>query len=298
MRPNFAPVTAPASVEYHTAAATGERTRLQEYGIGCFRAAPTRSAWRKALKRGYVTVDRHVATTATWITGGEAIVITVPAPAEPRRKLLLPLAVLYEDDHLAVVRKPAGILVSGNGFKTVSAALPQNLQPSPLPDACRPWPVHRLDYPTTGVLLVGKTSSSIRDLNAAFEEKRVQKTYVAIVIGVPPASGTIITPIDGKPARSDYGVLASVSSERFGRLTLLRLEPETGRRHQLRKHLAGVGTPILGDQEYGREGLVLRGKGLYLHALRLRFVHPVAGEVVEVRDGELGKYTRIFPGGF
>ena len=217
-----------------------------------------------------------------------------PPPPTPRRPLTLPLAVLHEDEHLAVVRKPAGILVSGNAFKTVAAALPQNLQPSILPDACAPWPVHRLDFPTTGVLLVGKTSAAIRELGRAFAEHRVEKTYVAVVIGTPPESGRLTNAVDGKPAASAYEVLDVVASERFGQLSLLRLQPSSGRRHQLRRHLAALGHPILGDRDYGREGSILHGKGLYLHALRLRLEHPATREAFEVRDDQVEKYRKIF----
>ena len=281
--------------EYHTAASLPARVRLQEYGIGHFPTAPTRSAWKKALKGGRVTVEGQLATTATWITGGEVIALTPAPPTTSRRPLVLPLAVLYEDEQLAVVRKPAGVLVSGDAFKTVAAALPQNLQPSGLPDACRPWPVHRLDFPTTGVLLVGKTRAAIRDLSAALAAQRVTKTYLAVVIGALPERGDVNFPIDGKPAGSSYRVLGAVPSGRFGRLSLLRLRPRTGRRHQLRKHLASLGTPVLGDRDYGREGLVLQGKGLYLHALSLRFEHPNTGEVLEATDETPHRFRKLFP---
>ena len=282
--------------EYHTAASLPARVRLQEYGIGRFPSAPTRSAWKKAVKCGRVTVGGQPACTATWITGGEEIALAPPPPPTSRRPLVLPLDVLYEDDHLAVVRKPPGVLVSGNAFRTLTAALPQNLRPSPLADACRPWPVHRLDYPTTGVLLVGKTSGANRRLGAQLASGTVEKTYVAIVIGTPPTRGEMSDPVDGKRARSHYRTLDTVASRRFGTLSLLELRLDTGRRHQLRKHLAALGTPVLGDRDYGREGLLLQGKGLYLHALSLRFTHPATAEEIEVGDVVPERFRKIFPG--
>ena len=179
-----------------------------------------------------------------------------------------------------MIHKPAGIVVSGNQFKTIANALPQNLQSSPLPDATKAQPVHRLDYATTGVLLVGKTSSGIRALNKLFEDKEVEKTYYAATIGEMEEQGSIFAEIDGKPSHSDYEVCESVLSERFGKLNLVKLHPYTGRKHQLRKHLSSIGNPILGDKDYGKEPFILKGKGLYLHAYSLRFTHPFTKEEV------------------
>lgn len=193
-----------------------------------------------------------------------------------------------------MINKPAGILVSGNTFKTITNALPQNLQPSHLPDAAKPQPVHRLDYPTTGVLLIGKTSSSIRALNQGFADKRISKIYCAVTIGTMDKQGEMTAAVDGKPAKSLYWVRSSVPSPRFGRLNLVELRPQTGRRHQLRKHLAGIGNPIFGDKAYGTEGLTLYGKGIYLHALALRFTHPVTAKELRIASALPLKFRKLF----
>lgn len=268
--------------------------RIQDYGVGIFLAAPTKSALKKALKKGWVRINGEVANTAIYLRGGERIELMLPEESGPGKQLVFPLQVLLEDEHLAAVHKPAGIVVSGNSFKTMANALPQNLQRSSLADASRPQPVHRLDYPTTGVLLVGKTNSSIRALNHLFAAKEVTKTYYAVTIGRMPQQGTIVADIDGKPAESAYQVLATVASKRFGQLNLVKLSPSTGRRHQLRKHLSGIGHPILGDKDYGKEGLILSGKGLYLHAHTLRFVHPFTQEEVVVISELPGKFNKLF----
>ena len=195
---------------------------------------------------------------------------------------------------MAAIHKPAGIEVSGNKFKTIANALPQNLQPSSLPDATTPQPVHRLDYATTGIVLVGKTSSSIRALNKMFEDKTIAKTYYAVTIGKMEKNGTITSEIDGKPSHSDYKVIESVPSERFGTLNLVELDPKTGRRHQLRKHMLSLGSPILGDKEYALEGLILKGKGLYLHAYSLEFEHPFTKEIIRIADELPEKFGKIF----
>lgn len=201
---------------------------------------------------------------------------------------------LFEDDYLAVIHKPAGILVSGNTFKTITNALVINIKKSNLPDACKPQPVHRLDFATTGVLLIGKTSSSIRALNKLFEDKRINKTYYAVTIGEMKHHTTINNDIDGKSSLSQYDVIEMVPSQRFGQLNLVKLKPQTGRRHQLRKHLSQIGHPILGDKDYGIESLVLNGKGLYLHAYSLEFVHPFTSENMLIEDRFVERFKKIF----
>tara|TARA_R110001583_G_scaffold114451_1_gene264936 strand:+ start:2098 stop:2964 length:867 start_codon:yes stop_codon:yes gene_type:complete len=268
--------------------------RMQDYGVGLFNAALTKSALKKALKKRYIKVDGLVANTATFIRGGETISISIPEEVSPKKKLIFPLEVLFEDEYLAVIHKPAGILVSGNSFKTIANALSQNIKHSNLPDATKPQPVHRLDYATTGILLVGKTSSSIRALNKLFENKEVRKTYYAIAIGEMEPTGRITSEVDEKKSQSNFTRIQSVPSVRFGQLNLLQLEPETGRRHQLRIHLSSIGNPILGDKDYGIEGLVLNGKGLYLHAHSLEFKHPFTNEELALKDELPERFTKLF----
>ena len=193
-----------------------------------------------------------------------------------------------------MIRKPAGILVSGNRFKTIANALAQNIKQSNLPDATTPQPVHRLDYPTTGILLVGKTRSSIRALNKMFEDNEIKKTYYAVTIGEMGLRRKIISKIDGKESQSNYTIKESVPSKKFGILNLVKLKPQTGRRHQLRKHLSSIGNPILGDKEYGIENLILSGKGLYLHAYSLKFTHPFTNKKVHIKDKLPQRFKKIF----
>nr|WP_256928808.1 RluA family pseudouridine synthase [Winogradskyella sp. HaHa_3_26] len=268
--------------------------RLQDYGVGIFDAFPTKSAFKKALKKDYVSINDNIATSATFINGGETITLSVPENVSPKKRLIFKLKVLFEDDYLAIIHKPGGILVSGNHFKTITNALIQNLKQSTLEDATQPQPAHRLDFPTTGILLVGKTSSSIRALNKLFEDRAIKKTYYAVTIGKMKPEGSITTEVDGKPCKSNYKVHQTVPSERFGYLNLVELEPFTGRRHQLRKHLSGIGNPILGDKDYGIESLILNGKGLYLHAYSLKFVHPFTKEKMYLKDDFPLNFKKIF----
>ena len=107
-------------------------------------------------------------------------------------------------------------------------------------------------------------------------------------------SGTIDYPIDDKPAQTDFKVVKTVASPRFGSLNLVRLTPWTGRRHQIRKHLAAIGNPILGDKDYGKEGLILNGKGLYLHAYSLGITHPLTLEEMEFKSELPIRFGKIF----
>ncbi len=269
--------------------------RIQEYGIHIFATITTRSALKKAIKVGSVLVNGNVSLTSTLLQGGETIQLLALEDYHSFKQFELSLSIHYEDEYLAVVEKPAGIVVSGNTFRSIDNALPFNLTKSSLPDVVRPRPVHRLDYPTTGLLLIGKTSSGISTMNKLFEQKDIHKTYHAITIGSMDTMGIIQSPVDGKEAISNYSVLQSISSDRFGTLNLVELSPKTGRRHQLRKHLSGIGNPILGDKEYGIDTLILKGKGLYLHASKLEFTHPFSEKTIRI-DGTLPrKFTKIFP---
>jgi len=262
--------------------------------VGIFEATPTKSALKKALKKGHITINDEPAKTGTWITGGERLHISIPEKASPKKAFNFPLKILYEDDHLAVIHKPAGIAVSGNSFKNVGNALSLNLKISPLADATSPHPVHRLDHATTGALLVGKTRSSIRALNKAFENKEIAKIYYAAAIGKMEPNGEISHQIDNKESLSSFSVCNTVDSVRFDKLNLVKLEPKTGRRHQLRIHLSSIGNPILGDKDYGTEGLVLMGKGMYLHAFSLQFTHPFSKEQILVDDPLPTKFQKLF----
>ncbi|MCH3884786.1 RluA family pseudouridine synthase [Tenacibaculum aquimarinum] len=280
-------------IESHKVPALEKSIRLQDYGIGIFSTNLTKSGLKKAIKKGLVFVDGKIATTALYIIGNETIEFF--QSEENRKEFDFDLKVLFEDDILAVIYKPAGILVSGNSFATIDNALFQNIKKSTQTDAVKPRPVHRLDYPTSGLLLIGKTNSSIIALNKLFENKEIQKTYHAVSIGKMESQGTIKLPIDDKKSLTHFKVLKTVTSERFGFLNLVKLSPKTGRKHQLRKHLASLGNPILGDKEYYLDNLILNGKGLYLHASTLEFVHPFTKENICVSENLPKKFKKIFP---
>jgi len=282
-------------IEIHIAKKYEKAIRFQEYGVGIFKKIPTKSGIKKEIKKGLILIDGELATTSKYISGGEKIELFESENSSSFKRLKLDLEVLFEDDFLAIIYKPAGILVSGNKFVTISNGLILNLKKSNQVDAVKPQPIHRLDYPTSGVLLIGKTNSAIQQLSELFKNKEITKTYFAIAIGKMYAGGTINFKINYKDTSTDFEVLQSVNSKRFQFLNLVKLSPKTGRKHQLRKHLSAIGHQILGDKDYGNSELVLKGKGLYLHAFSLEFIHPFTNEKVLISKELPKKFQKVFP---
>jgi 23S rRNA pseudouridine1911/1915/1917 synthase len=281
-------------IESHIATKQEKPIRFQEYGVAIFNTIPTKSGIKKAIKKELIFIDGIAATTSKYIYGGEKIELFESKNSSNFKRLILDLEVLFEDDYLAIINKPAGILVSGNKFVTIVNALSQNLNKSNQIDAIKPQPIHRLDYPTSGVLLVGKTSSAVQKLSFLFEKKEIKKTYLAITIGKMCFGGLINFDIDHKNASTTFEVLQTLNSNRFKFLNLIKLTPKTGRKHQLRKHLSGIGHQILGDKNYGNTNLILNGKGLYLHAYSLEFFHPFTKDKISISKELPKKYLKIF----
>lgn len=281
--------------ETHIAENLETAIRFQEYAVGIFKTIPTKSGIKKAIKKELIFIDGNLATTSKHISGGEKIELFESENSSSFERLKLDLEVLFEDDFLAIIYKPAGILVSGNKFVTIANALSQNLKKSNKADAVKPQPIHRLDYPTSGLLLIGKTSAAIIALGKLFKLKEIKKTYYAITIEEICCAGVINLNVDNKKASTDFKVLSSVKSERFNFLNLVELQPKTGRKHQLRKHLSVLGNPILGDKEYFLEHKILNGKGLYLHAATLDFKHPFTDKKIVITKELPKKFTKIFP---
>ncbi|NNE25739.1 MAG: RluA family pseudouridine synthase, partial [Saprospiraceae bacterium] len=159
----------------------------------------------------------------------------------------------------------------------------------------RPQCVHRLDYATEGVLLIGKHAQAIADLCQQFEMRSIRKSYFAVCAGDVPVEGRIEKPLDGLDAISLFERIHSLVSPKYGRLNLLRIVPQTGRRHQIRKHLEAIGHPILGDKIYGTPLTKQFGKGLYLFSQSITFRHPITGELQTIEASLTKKYRRLFP---
>jgi 23S rRNA pseudouridine1911/1915/1917 synthase len=282
-------------IETHIVEKLEKPIRFQEYGVGIFNTIPTKSGIKKAIKKELIFIDGILASTSKYISGEEKIELFQSEKSSIFKRLELQLEVLFEDEYLAIIYKPAGILVSGNKFVTIANGLTQNLKKSKQSDAVKPQPVHRLDYPTSGLLLIGKTSSAIIKLGKLFQNAEIKKTYFAITIGAMNTVGHINFLIDEKIAQTKFEVLKTVVSERFGYLNFVKLAPKTGRKHQLRKHVAEIGNPILGDKKYFLTHKILTGKGLFLHAGILDFVHPFTNDKISITKKLPKKFTKIFP---
>lgn len=273
----------------------------------------THSLLQKAARKGQVRLDGKKVETSTRIVAGQDLQFpndwgvmepAKPVPAEARRQAVpadairdLEKAILYEDDEIIVINKPAGLAVQGGTgqSKSVDSILAGRAIAR---KEGRPRLVHRLDRDTSGVLLMGKTHQAAADLAGAFARKLAEKYYWALVLGVPDIpAGTIDLPImkkaDGKDSRMEkvqaddegkkaitrYRIIESAAR----RLSWVELLPVTGRTHQLRVHMAEIGHPILGDGKYGGSEAFLDGgevpKKLHLHARRLSL--PFRGKTLE-----------------
>ena len=264
-------------LETHIVPTILEKIRLQEYAVDIFKSIPSRSGIKKAIKREEILIDGKIAKTSDWIKEGHKIEL-LPQEIKQKKIFQLKLEIIFEDDFFAVVNKLPGYPTSGNYFKTIENALPFNLKTSEESDALPyPLPVHRLDNPTGGLLLIAKTRFAQAKLYQAFETKEIEKTYTALVHGTTPESAIFQDKIDKKSAFTKIQTLNTFSfkNENF---SLLEVNPDTGRTHQIRIHLSQHGFPIVGDKEHGTSSEPFAKKGLYLAAIGLRLAHPITDE--------------------
>lgn len=245
----------------------------------------TVTAARKACRRCEILVDGETircgdgvksGATIRWIRRSSNAPRPMCRPEPPETKLV---EVAYEDDHLAVLVKPRGLPVQGRGKTTLQQLLPYLLEPAHVQGALhRPHHVHRLDMPTGGLLIAAKTQASIRQMGMLFHERQVQKRYRAVAIGSLEGEGTIDRPLRGQEAQTTYRV---VKQQRVGNgsgwRTIVDVWPATGRYHQIRRHLASIGHPIVGDEEYCPRQMLDSSNGLFLWAAEVVFPHPITG---------------------
>ena len=235
---------------------------------------PSKNGVKKAFKKELILLNGKIALSGEWLVKGDKI--EVKAQDFGAFKIFpLKFEVLFEDEFMAVIYKPAGFPVSGNYFKTIQNALPYNLSISKEEDALiLPRPVHRLDKLTSGLLLVAKTRSAQINLGRQFEAQQISKTYVALVKGSLEGAGKVDKSIDHQHAKTFYKSLRVDKSLSYSDVSMVELQPITGRTHQLRIHMAHMGHPIVGDAVHDSEK-VLKGKGLFLSACKVSFIHPI-----------------------
>ncbi|CAM4066426.1 RluA family pseudouridine synthase [Gillisia limnaea] len=269
-------------LETHIVPALDEKIRLQEYAASAFKSISTRSGIKKAIKRKEILIDGTIGNTSDWVQEHQKLEL-LQQEVPVKKVFQLGMEVVFEDDFLAVVKKPPGYPTSGNYFKTIENALPFNLKVSREQDALSyPLPVHRLDNPTGGLLLIAKTRTAQTILNLAFEHTEIHKTYLAVVHGEAPESCIFDSHMDGKTAITKITRIGNFSFK-DKLYSMLEVSPETGRTHQIRIHLSGNDLPIVGDMEYGLKIHPFHKKGLYLAAVALDFTHPISQESMSVK---------------
>jgi 23S rRNA pseudouridine1911/1915/1917 synthase len=259
------------------------------------RALPTLplSRFHALLREGKVRVNGTKAKPLRRLRGGETVEFELPAPRPAPRVEAPPLRALYEDAALLVVDKPAGLVVApGTDARSLVAVAASQFQGLDVGGLAVPGIAHRLDKDTTGCLALAKTDEALAALRRAFDEKRVAKTYLALVLGAPPEAGALDTPYAKHPSvprryttKVDSPRRARLSftvKERLGEFTLLEVHLDTGRTHQIRVQLAEAGFPVAGDAVYGRPHPTLDALGRFaLHAARLK-IDGVAPEAIDV----------------
>jgi 23S rRNA pseudouridine1911/1915/1917 synthase len=274
----------------------------------------SRARVQQLIDQDLVRVNDNAAKASQRLRGDEIIAILGPPQVQPLRAIPedIPLEVIYEDDDLVVVNKPAGMMVHAGAGATddarnrgtlVNALLHRFASLSKVGGELRPGIVHRLDRETSGLILVAKNDVAHRKLSAQFSRRQVKKTYLALVHGWPKQDrATINSPIRrdsvrrnrmttrgsaGREAITHYTVRRRVESP-YGKFALLEVKIDTGRTHQVRVHLASLGHPVVGDTVYGAPSAIQaeRGKqktgtrrsiGLsrnFLHAAEIQFAHP------------------------
>ena len=264
--------------------------RLQEYAGTVFEKLQSRSAVKKCIAKKCILIDGEIAETSNWIKVGQLIELIAPN-TNPKKVFQLQLEVLYEDDDFAAINKPAGFPTNGNYYKTIENALPYNLKVSSKTDVLNfPKPVHRLDNPTSGILLVAKTKSAQINLHHQFEVKGIQKEYHAVVAGKLPESGVINSDVNKQVALTKFKTINQVQALQNEYLTLVQLFPKTGRTHQLRIHLSELGFPIVGDKIYAPKNVMMH-KGLFLAATNIQFLHPNTQESITISSAIPGKFN-------
>ncbi len=257
-----------------------------------------RAEVQRAITAGRVRVDGQTRPRSYKLVGGELLEVELldvrPPEPEPNG-----VPVRYEDEHLLVIAKPAGLVTHPTRARDtgtlVNKLLGMGVELAPSEDALRPGIVHRLDVGTSGLMVVAKTEVAAAGLKATFARHEADRRYLALVRGEVGddsfeveaplgrrAARVAIDRVEGRPAATLFTV-----AERLGRATLLEAAPRTGRTHQIRVHLKAVGHPILGDRAYGGGGDLARQYGLsrpFLHSWKLGFDHPIGGRRVQVEE--------------
>lgn len=276
-------------------AITESGSRLDRY-ISEHLADLSRAAIQRLIDDGFILVDGVVRKASYKVQIGETITVRVPPPepATPRAEKI-PLEILYEDDDLLVINKPAGMVVhpaAGHSEGTLVNAILAHCPHLNVGGVERPGIVHRLDADTSGIIVVAKNDAAMQNLQAQFKSRKVHKTYLTLVDGkVKPPNGKIDAPIGRDPnhrqkmavvtrGRTRASVTIYHTLATHDNYTLVQAEPQTGRTHQIRVHLVFLGFPVVGDKIYGHKKNSLGLERQFLHAWKIEFKLPSDGRTV------------------
>ena len=281
--------TPDTGVEHFIADVEGERL---DQAVARLRGGLSRSRGARLIDSGHVLVNGSVSKSSSNLHLGDRIDVDIPVEVKrPIEAQSIPISVLYQDEDLLVVDKPAGIVVHpapGHDDGTLVNGLLALDPELRVGESHRPGLVHRLDQDTSGVMVIARNDRAMKSLQDQWASRRVIKVYRALTVGIPANAQAIIdAPIGrdprnrermaivnrGRDARTDYSTI-----ERFKGFAFLELRIWTGRTHQIRVHLASIGHPIVGDLVYGRAGLAVDRQ--MLHAWRLTFDHPTTGQEI------------------
>ena len=264
----------------------------------------SRSHIQRLIKEGRVTGPGASLRASTPVRAAQVFILDLPPPTEAAPQAEpLPIRIIYQDEHLVVLDKPAGMVVhpgAGHSSGTLVNALLHHVKDlSGIGGELRPGIVHRLDRGTSGVMVVAKSDRAHQELSRQFADREVDKEYIALVWGVVQAGKRIDAAIGRDPSqrqkmstrarRARQAVTRVTAAHHFKGASLLKVAIATGRTHQIRVHLSAIGHPIVGDPTYG--GLhrrtpsnlraVQRLERPFLHAAKLAFTHPADGRRVE-----------------
>lgn len=261
----------------------------------------SRSRWQKLISLGHIQIANRVCSDKKYkLKAGDRVCVHIPEP-EPLDLVpeAIPLDILYEDEHLLIVNKPAGMVVhpsAGHSTGTLVHALLAHCPLSSIGGVQRPGIVHRLDKDTTGAIVIAKTDFAHQHLQQQLQAKTARREYLGIVYGTPKVeSGTIDLPVGRHPVDRlrntilpiEQGGKSAVThwqiEERLRSFSLIKFRLETGRTHQIRIHAAKMGHPIVGDPVYGSgRSIGVNLPGQALHAWHLQLIHPQTGDLVSV----------------
>ncbi|MDI6689645.1 MAG: RluA family pseudouridine synthase [Actinomycetota bacterium] len=265
------------------------------------RKIPSRSFAQNLISQGLVQVNGKIMTKHHRLKKGETISLTIPSPEEPKiLPELIPLNIIYEDEDIIVLSKPAGMVVHpAYGHTTgtlVNALLAHTKDLSGIGGVKRPGIVHRLDKDTSGLMVVAKNDKAHLSLAKQVKKRKLRRIYLALVHGTFDIdSGTIEAPIGRSPhlrkkmmviSAGRHAVTNFKVKERFKDYTLLEVDIQTGRTHQIRVHMSYIKHPVVGDPEYGyrKAGKELGLNRQFLHAHRLQFTHPGTEKSISFED--------------